>query len=310
MVGETNRTILVGYDGSDEARDALALAERLAAIANAGLILAYVEGLGPYDLPASWTAEAVHRRAEQELAKVAADVVARGTRAEVRPVIFGSATRGLLELAEVEQPDLIVVGSSHHGRIGAALAGTVGIRLLHGAPCPVAVAPKGFAARDWRPRTIGLAYNGSADARLALECARALAHAAHATVRVLVVAERWVEPHVELPVETDALRGETREHAQRWLREARDRLRGDVDINVWGEVVEADPARLLARQTKELDLLVLGSRGHGPVKRVLLGSVASHVVAHAACPVIVTPRGRDGQPKDGVEPPEREASKA
>ena len=77
----------------------------------------------------------------------------------------------------------------------------------------------------------------------------------------------------------------------RWLRDARERLRGDWGIlNVSGEVVEAEPARALAEATEHLDVLVLGSRAYGPVRRVLLGSVASRVLSHSRCPVIVTPR--------------------
>jgi uncharacterized membrane protein YgaE (UPF0421/DUF939 family) len=42
--------------------------------------------------------------------------------------------------------------------------------------------------------------------------------------------------------------------------------------------------------TQNLGLLVLGSRGYGPVRSVLLGSVATRVISSAACPVMVVPR--------------------
>ncbi|MGH2973909.1 MAG: universal stress protein [Solirubrobacterales bacterium] len=51
------------------------------------------------------------------------------------------------------------------------------------------------------------------------------------------------------------------------------------------------PAEVLVEHSQQLDLLVLGSRGYGPVKSVLLGSVSSHVLRNAQCPVLVAPRG-------------------
>ncbi len=47
---------------------------------------------------------------------------------------------------------------------------------------------------------------------------------------------------------------------------------------------------LLRGGAEGIDLLVLGSRGYGPVMRVLLGSVSGHVFRHAPCPLLVTRR--------------------
>ena len=46
--------------------------------------------------------------------------------------------------------------------------------------------------------------------------------------------------------------------------------------------------------SSDADLLVVGSRGRGGFKRMLLGSVSHAVVLHAACPVVVVPSRRDG----------------
>jgi nucleotide-binding universal stress UspA family protein len=54
---------------------------------------------------------------------------------------------------------------------------------------------------------------------------------------------------------------------------------------------DGDPAEVLAAQADELDFLVLGSRGYGPIRRALLGGVSAEVMRTAPCPVIVVPRG-------------------
>ena len=57
-----------------------------------------------------------------------------------------------------------------------------------------------------------------------------------------------------------------------------------------GEVLSGDPAEALAAASEELDLLVCGARGHGPVRTVLLGGTSHALVRLASCPVLVVPR--------------------
>ena len=75
------------------------------------------------------------------------------------------------------------------------------------------------------------------------------------------------------------------------IAEGLDRVPADVPAS--SLVLSGDPAEELARQSREFDLLVLGSRGYGPVRRVFLGGVAHGVVKSAACPVVVMPRSAE-----------------
>jgi nucleotide-binding universal stress UspA family protein len=59
-------------------------------------------------------------------------------------------------------------------------------------------------------------------------------------------------------------------------------------------VVEGDAAIELTEASAELDLLVLGSRGYGPIRSALLGSVSRALVPSSACPVVVLPRAAHG----------------
>jgi nucleotide-binding universal stress UspA family protein len=65
----------------------------------------------------------------------------------------------------------------------------------------------------------------------------------------------------------------------------------EAGIEATGEVtVDFDPRSVIASASEGLDLLLMGSRGYGPLGRVLLGGVSSKVIREAGCPVLVTPR--------------------
>ncbi|HYO30173.1 MAG TPA: universal stress protein [Thermomicrobiales bacterium] len=62
----------------------------------------------------------------------------------------------------------------------------------------------------------------------------------------------------------------------------------DPAVDIRTSVEEGkNPAKALIERSREADLVVVGSRGHGGFVGMLLGSVSQHLVAHAACPVVV-----------------------
>ena len=74
----------------------------------------------------------------------------------------------LYDLAEERGAALLVLGSSHHGAIGRIALGSTADRLLHGAPCAVAVAPVGFAERMRGIDRVGAAFLDSEEGHEAL----------------------------------------------------------------------------------------------------------------------------------------------
>lgn len=278
--------ILVGFDESEGARDAVALVADLRQIADSEVLL--VEVLGAED-----RASTPHRVLSPERHPPQPDFAAAvaalpGAEVEARAVAGGSPARVLHEISAGEDVDLVVVGSPHRGALGRTFLGSVAASLLHGSPVPVAVAPRGYRGeRHGRPRRIAVAYDGGPEAKLALAYARTLASSAGAAVRVLTVAT----PAVAMP----GVGGYTPPlgpDSERFLAEARSALGAELETD--GRQLAGAPAAALAEACEDgVDLLVAGSRGYGPLGRVFVGSVAAGLIAHAPCPVIVVPRDEE-----------------
>jgi nucleotide-binding universal stress UspA family protein len=288
------KKIIVGVDGREGGRDALTLAARLAPQFGGELVAVYAY---PYDLFVSRGAtpdfeSIMHGNAEDTLM---GELERTNVVAHAAGVPDGSPGRALHLAAKRHQADLIVVGSAHRGAIGRVLAGDVTMGTLHGAECPVVVAPRGFAERGSQLRTIGVGFDGSPEARAATELARELATAAGARLKVIRVLEPPPPGGPALGYDADwAERAEERrEEVQAEL----DALLADLGDIATGEVVVGDPTTELAYAGNQLDLLVTGSRGYGPVRRLMLGSTSAKLVRGAPCPVLVLTRGAEAEPE-------------
>ncbi|MEA2179108.1 MAG: hypothetical protein QOG77_2405, partial [Solirubrobacteraceae bacterium] len=148
-------TIVVGVDGREGGYDALRLAAELSSADGADVVALRVI---PWDhrpaLSSALTTECgeIVLALERELAD-------RGIAARGHVVGDTSPARALHHIAEREQADLIVVGSTHRGRVGRVLVGDVATGTLHGSPCPVAVAPSGFIGRSGTLQRIGVGFD-------------------------------------------------------------------------------------------------------------------------------------------------------
>jgi nucleotide-binding universal stress UspA family protein len=300
------KTIIVGVDGREGGRDALALAASLQRAFARDLVAVHAF---PVDYYVGRGGNGAYEEALHDLAtKTVRDEVQRaGVTAHAVTVADGSPGRALQHAAIGHGGDLIVVGSAHHGRVGRVLAGDVTAGTLHGAPCAVLVAPHGYAENGRELRTIGVGFDGSRESRAALELAHGIAQAVGARLRVIDVV---VPPDPGGPF--PAYRPDWAENAHHRREEAEDRLAtvlteiGDIAT---GALPFGDPARELTIAANDLDLLVTGSRGYGPVRRLMLGSTSSKLVHDAPCPVLVLPRGaRDATDEAEAVPTAAQAS--
>jgi nucleotide-binding universal stress UspA family protein len=204
-----------------------------------------------------------------------------------------AAAHVLHDLAEDRGAGLLVLGSSHHGTVGRIALGSTTDRLLHGAPCPIAIAPAGFAERMRGLDRVGAAFADGEESREALRAAAALASACGAELRAVTAIEpvAWHVTSNFQPYDAGAHLDAFRARAEAELRGALDRLEPQVPSS--SEVIVNGTVTALEKFSHDVDLLVCGSRGYGPLGSVLLGGVSRRLVHRAACPVIVVPRGTE-----------------
>jgi nucleotide-binding universal stress UspA family protein len=301
------RTIVVGYDGTDHGDDALALGRMLAGIADAELVVACAYPDDPLGESAAAleVAQGMRGDAERKLERArgwldggagAASASAPGTGggASLRAVAGASPSHVLHDLAEKTDAAAIVVGATHHGKALRLLTGSTPDAVLNHAPCAVAVAPDGFRdAHAGTPRQLAVAYDGSPEAQHALAVAADFARWAGARLR-LVTAVNSAAVGIYPPPPLDVAAYEELGQI------ARDEARGRLDdaiaalgsgVVAEGAVLDGDIVTTLVEDAKTDDLLFTGSRAKGPFRRVLLGSVSTHLLRDAACPVVIVPRG-------------------
>jgi nucleotide-binding universal stress UspA family protein len=271
--------IVVGHDGRAQADDALALGVLIAGATGERLVL-----VGAYG-PEGWIGEEAldaRRREILEELQVVADAVPSDVELICRAVPGASPAAALQELAEAEHPRALVVGSCHRSAVGHVLIGGTADPLLQGAPCAVVVAPHGFAEREKGAlERLCVGFDGTSESWTALQHAAQLGGAAGAHLRVAMAVPAAIADDRRTAAQIDL------DHA---VRSVAKRLQAE------GLMLEGDAAERLADQSGGADLIVVGSRGYGPVRRVMLGSVSAALMRSARCPVMVVPRSAEFQP--------------
>ena len=287
-------TILTGVDASERSEDAIAFARQLADASGAYLVLANAY---PYsELPLRGAGPAFREKLRNESLEIVRKMRDRldglpRERSIVKITADTSPAHALHTMAEVEDACLVVVGSTHTGRARRVLPGSTGEKLIHGSPCPVAVVPKDYRNHVEPLRRIGVAYNDTPEARTAAFAAAELARGLGAELIVIGVADELLydTPALMASVDVASLYVEIDRHVQENLEALVAELPEGVHATT--KRLTGDPSELLADLSKHLDLLVLGSRGYGPLHAVLAGGVSGHVIRTAHCPVIIVPRG-------------------
>ncbi len=272
--------VLVGVNGEDGGQDAIALARTL--VADGGeLTFGYVFHAQPHG-PRGWPDPSTSDERGHAAEMLERTRLQTGVEASLRWHGASSVGRGLHEMAEAIEADLLVVGSTRRSLYGRARLTDDTRAALNGAPCAIAVAPAAYGTQP-APlmREIGVGYDGSPESERALDVARALAAEKGSRVSAFEAVSIPADLHSAVRMHARSL-GEI-------VRQARERIAtmGDVEAHA----AYGDPVEELTLYSASLDLLVIGSRGYGPLGRLIYGSTAQHLAGTARCPLLVLTRG-------------------
>lgn len=227
-------------------------------------------------------------RAGQAVAELVEDEGYRNLTAEVA-VTQGAPANVLIDAAE--ESDLLVVGRSEGGRLRHAVMGSVASKCVRHAASPVMVVPPDHdSVDDLDGAEILVGIDGSDDGQRALDWALAEASLRGGSVRAVYC---WEEPvllggdlMMALP-HPDVLEQDAEDALRGWL----DATEVPAGVALSGSTQRGNPGHALLEAIADANatLVVVGSRGLGGFKGLMLGSVARRVSHHAECPVVVIP---------------------
>ncbi|MPZ78949.1 MAG: universal stress protein [Actinophytocola sp.] len=288
MTRTTGHPVVVGVDGSPSALRAVRWAAEEAERRGLELKLVHVYST-PVGLPGGIIEPAAVRDALRTQGRrwlSEARAVAAEVSADLRPgIVLEAADIVPVLVKESLAASLLVLGTRGLGGFAGLLIGSTAVTLAGRAHCPLVVV-RGEDDRSHGPVVVGVDGLPNSEAAVEFAFAEASLHGAD-----LVAVHTWAEPvadtlllgHPEPPDFEPA-----QQHAYQTLAE---RLAGwrekYPDVHVTREVVRDHPSRALLRYAEGARLVVVGTRGRGGFRGLVLGSTGQHLLHHAPCPVAI-----------------------
>jgi nucleotide-binding universal stress UspA family protein len=288
----SQRGIVVGVDGSYGSARALRRGLHEASRSGCGLTVvhvfppwAWVEGMAGTGLFAGSEAVDVRVQAaalvQDEIDKALAELDRPNTvriNAETQEGDPGRVLTGMSDKAE-----LLVLGRSGRGHLAGAFLGSAVRYVLHHARCPVMVVPDpGSIVTPWSRVVVG--FDGTDQSAATLRWALATARREGCPLHVL---HAWNVGGVPTQEALESLESLGR-LADGWMRTTATRMLGDTSgVEVTLESVHGPTTASLLSDLDPSDLLVVGARGRGGFRHLLLGSVAAQLSEHAPCVLVV-----------------------
>lgn len=279
--------ILIGYDGSEDAANAIACAGRVLAPRRALVVHCFADTTT--ELGAATAEEAERLAAEGAQLALAARLDAQPVVAEQR----GKPWETLLGVAEKHAAAALVVGARGRSALASALLGSFSNGLVHYSPLPVLVVPANADPQERRGPVL-LCYDGSPNSKQAVEQAGVLLSGKSAVA--LNVWEPWRAPAPGLaPPGAGGMVRELDEIAEKQSGE----LAGQGAQLAAAAGLDAAPLSIrckdavwrgvvIAATEQDASVIVLGTHGQTGLSAVL-GSVSYGVVHHARLPILIVP---------------------
>jgi nucleotide-binding universal stress UspA family protein len=292
MDNTTAGTIVVGVDGSGASLRALGWASEQAELEHRPLTVAHGAGA----MPPRWTnvglpdgetlRELLERDGREILAEARLLVEHKAPGVETRELFRVTDPRELL-LDLSRDAHLLVTGSRGLGRLRSMLLGSVGVAVSRHASCPVVVHRPGHPGAVRRGVVVGA--DATEESVPVLELAYRHASLRRLPLTVLHcswssqggVAGNWltaaqVDVEREKVALAESMAGLTEKYP---------------DVVAHTEIADGPAQEVLVRMSERMDLVVVGSHDLNSAERLLMGSVSTAVVEHAASPVAVVPVG-------------------
>ncbi|MEU5460975.1 universal stress protein [Streptomyces althioticus] len=288
MTGTDGRRPIVGVDPDPAKRLALSWAADEADRRRLPLRLVHAQGTptGGYrsgEVRPSWEEwnRTLHELGDRALKDAVSFVESRQPAVETATLLAEGEPAWVLR-EEARSASLVVVGSWHLSRRrGVFSAASVALPLAAHAACPVVVVPEPEHITQ-QPAYFVVGVDGSAHSAAVVDLAVEEAALRGAGLRAL---SAWHPPLLGVLDEHAAV-----QECRRVLAETvAGRTEAHPDVDLHHEVVRGHPVQVLTEASEHAPGLVVGTRGHGGFKDVVLGSVSQGVLHHARCPVVTVP---------------------
>lgn len=282
-MAEPPTSVIVGYDGSPDARRALTWGAGFARSTGAPLRVVVATG----DMRLRQVTELDQEWERSRVAELTADARAAAAALDLdaEALAFVDAGAAPALILDADPTSVIVLGSRGHGRVAGALAGSVTQHVAHHAPCTVVVVREQSNPAESR---VVVGADGSDACKPALDFAFEYAERTAAPLTAVHVLQT-LEPGPPYTYRSVGDRfaremGKVEPIIEKSLAEHLARHPG---VDVSREIVAGSTGRVLCDASERAALLVVGSRGRGAFKSLLLGSVGQTALHRARCPVVI-----------------------
>jgi len=280
--------VIVAIDGSDEARTAAQWFADFPLPADTAVLVVTVVNLppSPIDIPTVIAFKAALMVDAQANVSALLPLFKNRVASVESRVLVGDPRQEIVQLAHDWPADLVVLGARGLGALATAVLGSVSLGVARHAPCAVLIVHS-------KPRalcSVAVALDGSAASDHAAGFLAGLPLPSTLAIRLVGVVEPpplpRTAPKAAMAWLREAVATVTNDR-RRILAAALDRVSKRFPVHATQELPVGSPTETLERLSSEVDLIVLGARGLGTMKRLLLGSISERVLRHAACPVLI-----------------------